>query len=163
MNDLTSILLLGFGATAATDLWGLARRPLFGAAPPDYAPVGRWIGHMRHGRFRHPSIAKSAPVAGERLIGWSFHYATGVAFAGLLIALAGRAWLQQPTLPAALAVGIGTVAAPWLLMQPAMGAGLAAHRAPHPARARLQSLLLHAAFGFGLYFSGLALRWLASR
>lgn len=157
MDDLTRTLMLGAGATAIADLWGFARRPLLGAAAPDYALVGRWIGHMGHGQFRHAAIARAAPVAGERLIGWIFHYATGMAFAGLLIALAGRSWLQHPTLTPALAVGIGTVAAPWLLMQPAMGAGIAARRTPEPARARLHSLLLHASFGFGLYLTGLAL------
>lgn len=157
MNDLTGILMLGLGATAFADLWGLVRRPLFGVAPPDYALVGRWIGHMGRGRFHHAAITKASPVAGERIVGWIFHYATGVAFAGLLIVIAGQGWLSHPTLLPAMAVGIGTVAAPWLLMQPAMGAGIASQRTSHPARARLHSLLLHGAFGLGLYFTGLVL------
>jgi hypothetical protein len=50
-----------------------------------------------------------------------------------------------------LLVGVGTVAAPFLVMQPAMGGGFAASRSPRPGRARLQSLLTHAVFGLGLY------------
>jgi len=56
----------------------------------------------------------------------------------------------------ALAVGIGTVAAPFFLMQPGMGAGIAASRTPRPNAARLQSLLTHAVFGLGLYVSAWA-------
>ena len=59
----------------------------------------------------------------------------------------------QVTGPAVL-VGIGSVAAPFLVMQPARGAGIAASRTPHPWAARLQSLVTHAVFGGGLYAAG---------
>jgi hypothetical protein len=52
-----------------------------------------------------------------------------------------------------LLVGIATVLAPFLLMQPGMGLGVFARRAPHPWKARLHSLLMHAVFGLGLYAS----------
>jgi hypothetical protein len=54
-------------------------------------------------------------------------------------------------------VGIGTVAAPFFLMQPGMGAGIAASRTPRPNAARLQSLLTHAVFGLGLYITAWAM------
>jgi hypothetical protein len=136
------------------DLWGLARKPLLGIAPPNYALVGRWIAHMTRGRLRHDSIAASAPVCGEHIIGWTAHYLIGIAFAALLTGIWGPAWIQQPTIGPALAVGIGTVAAPFFLMQPGMGAGIAASRTPHPASARLQSLITHMVFGLGLYAAG---------
>jgi len=149
-------VLVGAGATVVTDLWAVVRERLLGVARPDYALVGRWFGHMRAGRFRHDRIAASAPVSGERLIGWAAHYLIGVAFAAILLGIWGLAWVHRPTLGPALAVGIGTVAAPWLVMQPGMGAGIAASRAPHPAAARLQSLVTHAVFGLGLYAAGWA-------
>ena len=136
------------------DLWGLARKPLLGIAPPNYALVGRWIAYMTHGRFRHDSIAASAPVRGEHIIGWTVHYLTGIAFAAMLIGIWGAAWVQQPTIGPALAVGIGAVVAPFFLMQPGMGAGIAASRTPRPASARLQSLITHGVFGLGLYAAG---------
>jgi hypothetical protein len=138
------------------DLWGLVRRPLLGIPAPDYGLVGRWLAHMGRGRFRHDAIAKSAAVQGERLIGWTAHYLTGVAFAALLPALWGVAWVQRPTIGPALVVGMATVAAPFLLMQPGMGAGIAASRTPRPAAARVQSLITHAVFGLGLYAAALA-------
>lgn len=68
MGYLSVILLTGIGATAVMDLWGLARKALLGLAPPNYALVGRWFGHMAHGRFRHDSIAAAASVPGEHAI-----------------------------------------------------------------------------------------------
>ena len=154
MNCLLFTLYIGIGATAVMDLWGLARKPLLGIAPPNYALVGRWIAYMTHGRFRHDSIAASAPVRGEHIIGWTVHYLTGIAFAAMLIGNWGAAWVQQPTIGPALAVGIGAVVAPFFLMQPGMGAGIAASRTPRPASARLQSLITHGVFGLGLYAAG---------
>ena len=154
MNMLLFTLVTGVCATLLTDVWGYARRPLLGVAPPDYALVGRWIGHMRRGRFHHQSIARAAALPAEAALGWSVHYATGVAFAALLMAIGGNEWMARPTFGLALGVGLGTVAAPFLLMQPCMGAGIAAARTPNPAAARIQSLLMHAVFGVGLYAAG---------
>lgn len=154
MDYLMCTLLTGTGATAVMDLSAIARRRLLGIPAPNYGLVGRWIGHMPRGRFRHASIAAAQPVRGERLIGWTAHYLTGIAFAAILLGTWGMAWIREPTLGPALVVGIGTVAAPFLLMQPGMGAGIAASRTPRPNAARLQSLVTHAIFGFGLYVAG---------
>jgi hypothetical protein len=160
MDYLISVLVTGIGATVVMDLWGIARKPLLGLAPPDYGLVGRWLGHMVRGRFRHASIAASPAVPGERLIGWTAHYLTGIVFAALLIGIWGIAWVRQPTLHPALIVGIGTVMAPFFLMQPGMGAGIAASRTPRPAAARLQSIITHTIFGAGLYAAGWIARFL---
>lgn len=154
-------ILIGAGATAFLDLWSAARARLSGAPAPDYAPVGRWLAHMTRGRFFHEAISKSAPVRGERPIGWIAHYLTGIAFAAVLLTGWGAEWAREPALVPALVVGIGSVAAPFLLMQPAMGAGIAASRTPDPRAARLRSLTTHAVFGFGLYVAGWAARLIA--
>ena len=159
MDLLSATLLAGIGGTLSTDLWALARRRWLSIPPPDYGLVGRWLGYMRQGRFRHARIADAAALRGERVLGWTAHYLTGIAFAALLPLAWGGAWLRQPTLAPALAVGVCTVLAPWLLMQPGMGAGLAARLTPHPNRARLHSLLTHVVFGIGLY----ATAWLVAR
>jgi hypothetical protein len=155
MNTLIFTLVMGVGATLLSDLWGFARKPLLGVPAPDYAFVGRWIGHMPRGIFRHAGIARAPAVHGERALGWLVHYAVGIAFATLLVAIGGFAWMQAPTPGLALAIGIATVAAPFCVMQPAMGAGFAASRTPKPNAARMQSLLMHTLFGLGLYFSAL--------
>lgn len=162
MDYLAYSVIIGLGATLVMDLWGLVRKPLLGLAPPDYGLVGRWIAHMARGCFRHASIAAAPAVRAERLIGWTAHYLIGIAFASVLIGVWGLAWVRQPTIGPALIVGIGTVAAPFLLMQPGMGAGIAASRTPRPAAARMQSLITHAVFGIGLYAGGWAARILHS-
>jgi len=155
MENFAWIFLAGIGATATTDLWAMARKQLFGVAPPNYGLVGRWIAAMHRGRFMHESIAATPPVRGEVALGWIAHYLIGIGFAALLPAIWGSDWTRRPTLLPALIVGVATVAAPFFVMQPAMGAGIAASRTPRPAGARIQSLINHAIFGLGLYASGL--------
>jgi hypothetical protein len=141
MDYLISATLTGAGATAAMDAWALIRKRLLGTPSLSYALVGRWLVHLTRGRLRHDAIAASPPVRGEGAIGWTAHYLIGIAFAALLLAIWGLDWARQPTLAPALIVGIGSVAAPLLVMQPAMGA----------RRAPLRSVATHAVFGLGLY------------
>jgi hypothetical protein len=156
MSDLslTSAALIGAGATALIDLWAVVRRRVFGIPALNYAYVGRWFAHLLRGRWRHDPIAATQPVRGEAIVGWMVHYLTGIVFAVILLALVGPQWPRRPTLLPALIVGITTVIAPFFIMQPAMGAGIANSRAPRPAAARIQSLITHAIFGVGLYATG---------
>lgn len=162
MDYLAHTIAIGVIATAITDLWGLARQPLLGFPRPDYRLVGRWFAYMPRGRFLHDAIAASPPLYGEHVIGWGMHYLIGITFAALLTGIWGPEWMRNPTIAPALIVGIGTVAAPMLLMQPGMGAGIAASRTPRPGAARIQSLLTHLAFALGLYAAGWATHLFAS-
>lgn len=158
VEGLTRIALIGIGATAVMDtwLWVLKR---MNVPALNFAFIGRWVGHWRHGQWAHNAIAKAEPVKGELALGWAVHYATGIAFAGLLVSLYGLAWVSSPRLLPALSVGIGTVVVPWLVMQPAMGAGIASSRTPTPARNCLRSLANHTVFGFGLYLAAVFIAW----
>ncbi len=160
MEHQINIILTGIGATALLDLWTVVRKKAFGTAMPNYGLVGRWIAHMPQGRFRHASIAKAEPRRGELAIGWTAHYLIGIAFAALLPAVAGASWFERPTLLPALALGIATVAAPFLVMQPSMGAGIAASRTPDPRTARRQSIVTHAIFGLGLYAAAVIIEFI---
>jgi hypothetical protein len=162
MDNLAYVLFTGVGATAVMDLWSLVRRRLLDAPLPNYALVGRWIAHLARGRVHHDSIAAASPARGERAIGWTAHYLIGIVFASLLPAVWGVAWFRSPSLVPALLVGIVTVLAPFLVMQPAMGAGFAASRTPRPGAARLHSLLTHTIFGLGLYAAALVIAQLSS-
>jgi hypothetical protein len=152
IDDATRIVLIGIGATATMDAWLLLMKRLK-RPTPDFALVGRWVGHIARGRWRHDAIAKASPVRGERALGWAVHYATGVAFAGLLVSLFGLTWARSPSLLPALGVGLSTVALPLFVMQPAMGAGIASSRTPTPLKNGLRSLTNHAVFGVGLYLA----------
>ncbi len=158
MNYLVNAVLIGTGATVMMDIWAIARKRLFGIPALDYGLVGRWLAYLPRGRVRHTPIGATPPVQGERLLGWTAHYLIGIAFAAILLAIWGLGWTCRPTISPALLIGIGSVAAPFLVMQPAMGAGIAASRTPRPGAARLQSLITHGIFGLGLYAAG----WAAS-
>lgn len=148
------VLLVGAGATATMDLWLWLQKRALGMPSLDFALVGRWVGHgLGRGRWLHDSIRRAEPLRGERALGWALHYAVGVAFAALLVALAGTAWLREPSLGPALAVGVGTVIAPLFVMQPALGAGIASSRTVAPLRNSLRSVANHAVFGAGLYLA----------
>jgi hypothetical protein len=158
VNFTLQAVVIGAGATALMDLWVFARAGLLGVPAMNYGLVGRWLAYMARGRFRHDRISASPAVKGELAIGWAAHYAVGIAFAGVLLALWGVEWARRPTLEPALIVGIGSVAAPFLVMQPGMGGGFFASRTPRPGAARIQSVVTHAIFGLGLYAAG----WLAT-
>jgi hypothetical protein len=144
--------LIGAGATLFMDLWAaLLRR--FGIPSLDFALLGRFIGHLPRGRWVHQSIAKAAPIAHERLIGWCAHYAIGVSFATLLLAGFGLSWARSPTLAPALSLGFVTVVAPLFVLQPALGAGIASSKTPRPLFNSFKSLVTHTVFGLGLFIA----------
>ncbi|MBL8912164.1 MAG: DUF2938 domain-containing protein [Archangium sp.] len=156
MNDKTEFVvraaLIGAGATAVMDVWGVAQRAM-GIKTLDFALLGRWVGHVPRGQWFHTSIARATPVSGELMIGWATHYAIGVTFAALLLAVYGLEWAHQPTLLPALAIGLVTAVAPLLILQPALGAGIFSSNTPAPLFNTLKSIATHAIFGLGLYAS----------
>jgi hypothetical protein len=144
-------VLIGAGATAVLDLWALFAARFFGVPFPHWAFVGRWIGYFPRGRFAHESIARAAAVPGELAIGWIAHYAIGIFYAAVLLAIWGLDWALRPTpLPALVISWVGLVA-PFFIMQPGMGAGIASSKMPMPSVARLRSVVTHTVFGIGLY------------
>jgi hypothetical protein len=150
--DVVKVVVVGIGATAVMDAWSQALRHL--SVPTlDYALVGRWVGHMRQGKFAHASIGQATVIPCERALGWIIHYLTGIAFAALLAAMQGVSWLQAPSWMPAITVGLATAIMPLFVMQPAMGAGVMASRTPTPLKNCLRSIATHVIFGAGLYLS----------
>jgi hypothetical protein len=146
------VTLLGTLATVVLDLWVLLLKQL--KVPTlDMALLGRWIGHLLQGRLTRGPIASAAPVRGERGLGWGAHYAIGVVFAALFAVITGAAWFHQPTIFPAVLFGVATVTAPLLILQPALGAGIASSRTRTPVRNVLKSVINHAVFGGGLFFA----------
>ena len=152
-------ILIGAGATALADLWALILNRVANVPSADWGLVGRWFAYFPRGRFVHESIARAAPMPGERAIGWTAHYVIGVAYAALLLAICGPAWAERPTVLPPLILSLALLAAPFFVMQPGMGAGIAASKTPKPNAARARSVMTHTVFGLGLYAAAL----LASR
>ncbi len=151
-------LIIGIGATALFDLWGLALHLAFGLPAPGWAKGGRWFAHVARGQVWHDDIGAADPVANEAVIGWIGHYAVGSVFAGALLAIWGMGWAADPTLAPALIVGVVTISLGWFLMSPGMGGGIAAANAPNPWKARGLGLAAHVVFGVGLYLTALAIK-----
>jgi hypothetical protein len=149
-TGLARAAVVGVGATVIMDAAGEVLRRATGVEPLDYRLVGRWLGHMRRGRFHHESIRSAEPIHGERVVGWLAHYSIGTGFA-VALQVARPGWSTRPSLGAALVTGLVTTAAPWLVMQPAFGIGVAASRTAQPGPARWRSLRTHAIYGAGLY------------
>ncbi|MDP2275848.1 MAG: DUF2938 domain-containing protein [Archangium sp.] len=148
-------LLIGIGATMVMDVWALLLRQL-GIPSLNFAFLGRWIGHLAHGQWMHQSIAKAPPVRGELLLGWAAHYSIGVTFAALLIAVFGLGWARSPSLLPALFIGLVTALAPLLVLQPALGAGIASWKTPTPLFNAGKSVVTHLVYGLGMYLAALA-------
>jgi hypothetical protein len=148
-------LMIGAGATLLMDLWAILLRQ-FGVPSLNLALLGRWIGHLPGGHWMHTSIAAAAPVRGESWIGWCAHYSIGITFSALLLWMYGLEWARSPSLRPALLIGMITVAAPLLILQPAMGAGIASSKTMRPVFNCLKSLVTHIVFGLGMYLAALA-------
>ena len=139
-------LAVGIGGTAAMDVWAILLNKLFGLALPNWGMVGRWFAHIPRGTLAHKDISRAQPVANERAIGWFAHYAIGILYAGVLIAIEGPGWSANPTFLPALIIGLVTVGAGWFILQPGMGAGWAASLKLNPWRIRMLNIAAHIAF-----------------
>jgi hypothetical protein len=144
---------MGITATVAIDLWATFANRMLGWPRTNWGLVGRWIGHMRDGQFKHASIGSSPTIAHESILGWVFHYVVGCIYAALYLMYVSVAQAGQPTLVSAVLFGLVTILSPWLLMQPALGLGVCASRAPRANLVRMQNLIIHTIFGVVLYYS----------
>jgi Protein of unknown function (DUF2938) len=154
IQNTLKIIFVGIGATLCVDLWSMIQSFLK-IKSLDYRYVGRWIAFFPKGTFFHDNIMKTAPAAGELLIGWTAHYLIGISFAFLLILFYGIEWLEEPAFYPALVTGIITAVAPLFIMQPAFGFGVASAKLANPNSRRIKSLITHIIYGTGLYISAL--------
>ncbi|MEM7469534.1 MAG: DUF2938 family protein, partial [Pseudomonadota bacterium] len=143
--------MVGCIATIVLDLWAIVAKNLLKIPPPSWPMVGRWIGHMKNGTFIHRPISNSSAITGEAVIGWGFHYAIGIAYGVAYLAILNSYFGGQVSLIAALLLAWALLVAPWCVMQPGLGAGLFARKAPKPNLMRAGSFMGHSVFGLGLY------------
>lgn len=153
------IATVGIVATLAADLWQRLLQT-FGFPRANWALVGRWVAGFFSGKFVRRQVSVDPKVPGEAAIGWAFHYAVGIAYAGLYLALMKFGFSSQPTLVSALAFSLTLLIAPWFVMQPALGLGFFAARAPKPGVVRTINISAHAVFGLGLYLG--AVGWVVA-
>ena len=161
--DTTEILvraaLVGIGGTIVLDLYSFLMQRLLGVPGTNWKMVGRWLGHMPKGQFAHTAIGQADPVPGEHALGWAFHYAIGIGYGLLLVAIWGAGWLQTPGIVEPLILALALLVLPYFVMMPGLGMGMAGSRTPKPNITRLKSLVGHSIFGAGMF---LAAKLLAS-
>lgn len=144
-------VVAGVIATLVADLWAFLLRTIGTPLPGNWGLVGRWLAWMPRGVFVHRPITGTAPVRGEAAIGWMFHYAVGITYAALYLVIVRLGFGSVPTLTSAVAFALALLAAPWFVMQPALGLGFIAAHAPKPATVRVLNISVHTWFGIGLY------------
>ncbi len=111
--------------------------------------IGRWVGYMFRGKFKHADILTSPPLSGELGFGILVHYLIGI-----ILTLIYFTFLQiihiQTTPLLAVVYGLATTVFPWFLMFPSEGMGWLGRTAPGKAHLAWASLFNHAFFGLDL-------------
>ena len=144
-------LLMGGLATLCMDILAQILKFGFNIPPANWTLIGRWFATLPSGVFHHQDITQSPSKPFETTIGWIAHYGIGIAYAYVLLVLAGPDWLQAPTVLPPLLIGWVTVGAGWFILQPGMGAGWAASKPANKWQVRFLNILGHTIFGLGLY------------
>ena len=147
-------VLIGIGGTVAMDLWALVLQRIFGLPLPNWAMIGRWVGHLP-GQVFHDDIGTAAPVSQELRLGWLFHYAVGAVYGVVFVMIMGAGWLVDPSFVPVWIFGILTIAAGWFLLQPGLGLGWAAAKTAAPWKARGLGLVAHTVFATGMWITTL--------
>jgi hypothetical protein len=100
-------LIVGILATVTMDIVAAIalRLGIAGRGPRRTGPdlIGRWIGYLLRGKFRHTDILQTPPLRGELLLGFVAH--------------------ATPTALSAILYGTATTVFPWFLMFPSQGMG----------------------------------------
>ena len=150
INWVWPVLAMGIGATLVIDLWATLLKHGFGIMPTNWAIVGRWFAGIPRGRFRLQLGSSVNPVRYELQLGWIAHYAVGICYAFAYVTILHIA-SSPVSLSTALAFGLVTVLAPWLVLMPGLGKGWFAAATPQPALTRLLNIVVHLIFGAALY------------
>jgi Protein of unknown function (DUF2938) len=146
-------VIVGILATVTMDVVAMIalRLGIAGRGPRRTGPdlMGRWIGYLLRGEFRHTDILQTPPLRGELGLGLAAHYLIGIVltlvYLGLLVAAHAT-----PTALSAILYGTATTVLPWFLMFPSQGMGWLGRDAPAEAHLTRVSLFNHIIFGLGL-------------
>ena len=146
-------VIVGILATVTMDTVAVIalRLGIAGRAPRRTGPdlIGRWMGYLLRGKFRHTDILQTPPLRGELVLGFAAHYSIGIVLTLLYVGLLVVAH-ATPTALSAVLYGTATTALPWFLMFPSQGMGWLGWDAPGDAHLVRASLFNHIIFGLGI-------------
>jgi len=146
-------LIVGILATVSMDVVAVIAHRLGVAGPgprrtgPDL--IGRWIGYLFKGKFRHTDILQTPPLRGELVLGLAAHYLMSIVLTLLYLGVSVVAH-ATPTVLNAIFYGTATTVLPWFLMFPSQGMGWLGWDAPGDAHLARVSLFNHIVFGLGI-------------
>src|SRR4029077_5542962 len=116
-------LIVGILATVTMDAVAVIalRLGIAGRAPRRTGPdlIGRWIGYLLQGKFKHTDILQTPPFRGELLLGFAAHYSIGIVLTLVYLGLFAVAH-ATPTPLSAIFYGTATTVFPWFVMFPAL-------------------------------------------
>jgi hypothetical protein len=146
-------VIVGILATVTMDVVAMIalRLGIAGRGPRRTGPdlIGRWIGYLLRGKFRHTDILQTPPLRGELVLGLAAHYSIGIVltlgYLGLLVVAQAK-----PTALSAILYGTATTVLPWFLMFPSQGMGWLGWDAPGDTHLARASLFNHIIFGLGI-------------
>ena len=146
-------LIVGVLATVTMDVVAVIalRLGIAGRGPRRTGPdlIGRWIGYLLRGKFRHTDILQTPPLPGELVLGLAAHYLIGIMLTLMYLGLVVVAH-ARPTALSAILYGTATTVLPWFLMFPSQGMGWLGWDAPDDAHLARASLFNHIIFGLGI-------------
>jgi hypothetical protein len=146
-------VIVGILATVTMDVVAVTvlRLGIVGRGPRRTGPdlIGRWVGYVFKGKFRHTDILQTPPLRGELLLGLAAHYLIGIGLTLVYIVLLIVAH-AKPTALSAILYGTATTVLPWFLMFPSQGMGWLGLNSPGDAHLARISLFNHIVFGLGI-------------
>jgi hypothetical protein len=146
-------VIVGILATITMDVVAVIalRFGIAGRGPRRTGPdlIGRWIGYLLRGKFRHTDILEAPSLRGELLLGLAAHYSIGIVLTLVYLSLLVAAH-ATPTAPGAVLYGTATTVFPWFLMFPSQGFGWLGWDTPGNAHLTRASLFNHIIFGVGI-------------
>ena len=146
-------LIVGILATVTMDIVAVIalRLGITGRGPRRTGPdlIGRWIGYLLRGKFRHTDILQTPPLRGELVLGLAAHYLIGMFLTLVYLGLFAAAH-ATPTALSAILYGTATTILPWFLMFPSQGMGWLGRDAPGDAHLARVSLFNHLIFGLAI-------------
>jgi hypothetical protein len=146
-------VIVGIFATVTMDVVAriVLRLGIAGQGPRRTGPdlIGRWIGYLLRGKFRHTDILQTPPLRGELFLGLAAHYLIGIVLTLVYVGLLAVTH-TKPTALSAILYGTATTVLPWFLMFPSQGMGWLGRDAPGDAHLARASLFNHIIFGLGI-------------
>jgi hypothetical protein len=146
-------LIVGILATVTMDAVAVIalRLGIAGPGPRRTGPdlIGRWVGYLLRGKFRHTNILQTPPLRGELVLGLAAHYSIGIVLTFVYLGLLVMAHAKPAALSAIL-YGVATTVLPWFIMFPSQGMGWLGRDAPAEDHLARVSLFNHFIFGLGV-------------